>query len=355
MPEEEANLTISYVDLGVTDQAVLKVATGLLAKHNNLQVNILNKENIDGQVVIVDVDNPDGRAFYNQFNARSGRGLLLLSNNALSEHRYPVLCKPVRVQTLRDVIYDLYNDLKIVTKTPAHPTNQTQAVSTSTASVTKNVENNTIVIVAPPVQDAKALENNLFFVLLKAQTEQQCMQVFCPPHSPLFLDPKKGIVATSVSRENLRKMTHGEAVVTSSTKLSETDVEILAKGQLIIPFTSVLWSAAVYGSQGQLIPTHKSDVPVRLKAWPNLSRLDFQPIHMTLTTIMTSQSLSLQDIAQRFQIDWDTVAGFYNACFATGLLLINPVQPAPTMPSVSKEVATKSSLFSKIAKRLKLS
>ncbi|ALG67227.1 hypothetical protein [Beggiatoa leptomitoformis] len=341
----EANLTISYVDLGATDQAVLKVATGLLAKHNDLHANILNKEDVSGHIVIVDVDNPDGQTFYNQFNGRSGRGMLILSNNALNEHRYPVLRKPVRVQTLRDVIFDLHNELQNSTKVPA------RQAPTSTAEADDADKKIKPFVIPPPVKLAE-LDNNLFFVLLKAQTEKQCMQIFCPPHSPLFVDPEKGIVATSASRETLRKMTHGEAPVISSTRLSDTDVDILAKGQLIIPFASVLWSAAVYGSKGQLIATHKSDVPVRLKAWPNLSRLDFQPIHMKLTTIMTGQTLTLQEIAQRFQIEWDVVAGFYNACFATGLLLINPTKAAAVV--APKVVTEKNSLFSKIAKRLKL-
>ena len=90
---------------------------------------------------------------------------------------------------------------------------------------------------------------------------------------------------------------------------------------------------------------------MRLKAWPNLSRLDFDPEHMKLASLMAAQVMSLKQLAERTKLPLATVIGFYNAAFMMGLVLINPnkssSQHAPAEPE-------KMGLFSKIAQRLKL-
>jgi len=324
----QANLSISCVELNTIDYSVLKVATGLLEKMS-VQVDLLAQGDTSGNILVVDVDSEPGKQFYQKFNPSRAHTLLLLSSDALNDNRNLILRKPMRVQTLKDVLYDIHLE----------------------SAPKKKAELEVKADVNAPVKKFDP-QNVLFFLLLKAMEEKQVLQIFCHPYSPLFVHAEQSIVATSSSRDVLRKITHSLTDI-KSTKLSASDFEVLAKGQLIMPLKNLLWSAALYGSQGQIIPFHSLDVPVRLKAWPNLSRLDFDPEHMKIASLMAAQAMSLKQLAERTKLPLATVIGFYNAVFIMGLVLINPNKNSAQHASAPAE-PEKIGLFSKIAQRLKL-
>lgn len=324
------HVSISCLELSNTDHSVLKVAVGLLAR-NDIKVDILDKSDMTGSIIVVDIDTPIGKTFYEKYTTRN-RSLLLLTNDTINDQRHIILKKPVRVQTLKDVLCDICIDTHTISSGLAAKNKEKEIAIDSTVKI--------------------AFKDTLFFTLLKAKQEKQITQIFCPPFSSLFVHPEKGIIATSASRDILRKITRNQTGAVKSTKLSDADFEILSKGQLIIPLESILWSAALYGSQGQLIDGHSADVPVQMKAWPNLSRLEFEPEHMKLASLMTSYPFTLKQLADKAKVPWEKVANFYNAAFATGLIVNNPSH-LPTAKHATKATA-KAGLLSKIAQRLKI-
>jgi hypothetical protein len=310
------------VALSNIDYSVLKVATGLLEKIT-IPVQLI-QHGVSGNVVVIDIDNPVGKTFYDQYHASRAHKLILLTEHNFHDTRHLVLCKPMRVQTVKDVLHDLYTDML-----PRKKNTLTSLSDTSS-------------------ENFKPLEL-LFFILLKAFETKETVQIFCHPYSPLFVQTEKNMVAVS-SRETLRKIIHSTTPI-KSTKIASSDFEILARGQMIVPFKNVLWSAALYGSQGHLIPTHSPDIPVRLKAWPNLSRLDFESEHMKLASLMAGQPVTIRELVARTKLPWSTVVGFYNAVTIMNLVLINPNSAPKHVVQAEPE---KMGLFSKIARRLKL-
>ena len=332
MLEQDAEVTISVIELSSTDCSVLKVAVTLLER-NHLKVHLLEKGNTTGTLVLVDFDTPGGKDFYRQFNYAHHRAMLLLSTETLNDHRNLVLKKPLRVQTLKDALYDLYLGL--------NPQLKISQPSQPPAAETHNLAVNQV-----------NSQNSLFLVLFKALQDKSIIQVFCSPHSPLFVNTISGIIASSISNEILRKIIFSQSYVFKSTKLSSADFEILAKGQVIVPLNQVLWNAALYGSRGQLIEGHSPDIPVQLKAWPNLSRLDFESHHIKLASIMAGKAFTLKQIQLQTNLPWETIVGFYNAAYATNLIVINPANLPTT--TTSKSAPVKASLLAKIANRLKI-
>ncbi len=336
------NITISHVELSNTDLSVLKVSLGIAGGRDDVNMQLLDKSDLSGNIVVVDTDTEAGKQFCSQFQYGRQRVMLLLSSETVNEQRNPTLKKPVRVQTLKDVLVDLYEEMFVkkqlgnVKRSDATGTAQQPAVAASTAP-------------AP----AKKPTEMLFFVLLNLRESKQAAQIFCPPHSPLFIDAKQELVACSASRETLRKMTYGESGPVRSTPISGSDFNILSRGQLIMPLNSLLWSAGVYGSNGILLPGHSLDTPVQMNAWPNLSRLEFSPEHMKLASLMTSQALSLKQIQEQSKLPMPFIIGFYNACYASGLIVIKPSHLPTATPQAKAPV--KSNLLNKIAQRLKLS
>ncbi len=325
---ETKPLSITAIGLSNTDFSVLKVATSLLERHENMTVQLLEKEDYQGDIICIDLDNEGGRKFYQEYTYPRHQALLLLTNDSLSDQRNMVLRKPIRVQTLRNSLSDLYSGLF---SKPTDKANHLEiAVSAEKVEITKS----------------------LFYALLTAKQQQQAYQIYCPPYSPLFVEGKVGMVATSANREMLRKITRGHNPQLRNTQLSNTDFDVLAKGQMIIPLNHLLWSTGLYGSYGQIIPNHSIEEPVRLKAWPNLSRLEFESDHMKLASVMTARAVSLKQIHEKIKVPWSTIIGFYNAAWATDLLITHPGQ-LPTYTATHK-LPAKEGLFAKIANRLKI-
>jgi hypothetical protein len=322
-------ITISCIQFSDTDYSVLKVAVNLLVK-NKIPAKLLDKGDTEGKIFAVDIDTPEGRRFYTQFDYSGKSSLLLLSNEMVNDQRNPVLRKPLRVQTLRDVLYEM-----IVDQMPE--LSKHSAVATTQVDVTS--------VTAPT-----DVNKTLLYALLQARKEKQAMQVYSPPHPALYVEPIQGIIATSASRDTLRKITRSSAAVAIKT-LSQTDFDILARGQQILPLAHVLWSAALYGSGGKLLEGHSIDTPIQLIAWPNFSRLEFESEHMRLTSMMTARPTSLREIQEKTKFPMEVICNFYNATVAINLISVKPVTN-----KVVKTVAEpqKRSLFTKIATRLKI-
>lgn len=334
---DKNTVSISCMELGNTDTSVLKVATKLLSENNShFDARLLPTGDKSGHIILIDTDSPTGQEFYQNFNESRQHTLLLLSSETLNEHRHAVLKKPVRVQTLKDTLHDICID--IISKNAPIP----KAVEQPVENVTEPVEHTN-------------LESTFFFILWKALRDKQVLQIFCSPYSPLFVDGARGLIATSASRATLNKIIHAKPGSMKSTKLSNADFEILSKGQLVVPLKTVLWSAALHNSQGQLIDKHAPDTLIQLKAWPNLSRLEFNANHMKLASLMTVRPITLDDVEKKTKLSRKEVVAFYNAAYVTDLILVGPAH----IPSISQkrisQPAKNSSLLNKIAQRLKLS
>lgn len=327
------NLTISCVQFSDTDYSVLKVAVNLLIK-NKVSIRLLDKGDMKGNIIAVDIDAPEGKSFYSQFNYGNNRALLLVSSDMVHDQRNPVLRKPLRVQTLKDIIFEMISDMK----------------PELAAANARTVDETLREIEEPRFAPTVDMKKTLFYSLLHARKTKQTMQIYTPPHPALYIDPVQGIIATSASREVLRKITHGRAAVVSKV-LTQADFDILARGQQIIPLSHILWAAGLYGSAGQLLEDHSLETPVQLIAWPNFSRLEFEPEHMRLTSLMTLRPTSLKDVKEKTGFSWDVIINFYNAAWATNLISIKPV--TNKVVKAAKE-PQKQSLFNKIAHRLKI-
>ncbi len=326
MPTTHKSISISSIELSDTDYSVLKVAIKLLTEKSNIEFKLLERGDMEGNIIVVDTDTPLGSRFYSQFDYANNRTMLLLSSKIFTDQRSVVLKKPVRVQTLRDTLYDITIGLS-----PISTKAKIVADSATTAPILGK-------------------QGNFFSILLKAKQENLVLQAFCSPHPPLFINAPQKIVATSASREMLRRIIRNPSGPITSTKLSNLDHEVLAKGQVILSFNHVLWSAGLYGSRGQLVREYAPNTLIQLRAWPNFTRIEFDNEHIKLAALMTQQVLTLKEVAEKSQLPWDTVVGFYNAAWATDLILVNP----KGLPTAVSPKPRKTSLLTKIAQRLKL-
>ena len=84
------------------------------------------------------------------------------------------------------------------------------------------------------------------------------------------------------------------------------------------PLEALAWDVALWASRGRIpVGTHL-DHPVRLLAWPNLTRLAVPPEAMRIAGLWSKGGISLRDTVRLLGVPQRYVFAFYSACLALG-------------------------------------
>ncbi|WP_398307475.1 hypothetical protein [Zoogloea sp.] len=145
----------------------------------------------------------------------------------------------------------------------------------------------------------------------------------------LVLDPRKGQAWTARSPNALRALAQ---LPTRGTLHMARQAPDAAFPQGAGPRTleGLEWDLALWASRGRLPQGTNVDHPIRLKSWPNLTRLAVPPEAMRIAGLWSRSSLSLRDTAHALGIPQRYVFAFYSACSALG-----HVEPTVTPPTAA--------------------
>lgn len=134
----------------------------------------------------------------------------------------------------------------------------------------------------------------------------------------LYLDPIGGRAYSMRSANALRALaqlpTRG---MVSLNRVAAHDAPALAtlEGR---PLEALAWDVALWASRGRIpVGTHL-DHPVRLLAWPNLTRLAVPPEAMRIAGLWSKGGISLRDTVRLLGVPQRYVFAFYSACLALG-------------------------------------
>lgn len=123
-----------------------------------------------------------------------------------------------------------------------------------------------------------------------------------------------------------------------------------AEGLVNYPLDTVLWLACILASQGRLMVDSHPAQTVRLKRWPHFLILPHEIMHIKLAAFMLKHTAGLVDIAEKTGFSLTTVIDFFNAC-QTLSLIQQKVHADITLPpkTLSQQ---QHHLFENILKRL---
>lgn len=185
--------------------------------------------------------------------------------------------------------------------------------------------------------------NYLLGLLEKPESDQKIRRCVVAGQAPLFLVPDEGKYYTEADFEGVAKL--------CATPLAEQMVEIVERdgsgGEEVVqvgrmkirrkkepllpdvpghPLSDLLFHAALYASQGRLLPGYNLNTPVRLKSWPDKALLKEaasvkdERYFFSLIAFMVTNSVSLTEIAKATNLPLEKVIDFHNACAVVGLL-----------------------------------
>lgn len=124
-----------------------------------------------------------------------------------------------------------------------------------------------------------------------------------------------------------------------------------------ISMEALIWETALYGARGRVPKGTMLDRPVRLKHWPNFTRILLFPEAMRIAALLSEHTYSLTKTAQLLKIDERSVYSFYSAAYALGLVSIAHIKTTQTEELAEEPLphTRKRALFNGILERLKTS
>ncbi len=322
-----SEVTLSVVGLTPQEGMVVNVAANLLAAldHN---VKVLGSGDHSGDIVLLSPTSELGKTVLGCLVTGQRAVLFVDSEGEASGHA--ALLRPVRVQTLRDLLVELL---------PRLPAGKVARPAAPPAAAS----------VAQPVT-AAPLPGNLFYLLLDAVFTRSLLRVECCEGTVLIHGPTQGIY-TRADGNLLAKVAQAGPEMLRAEKLAESDFMQAARGLSLTRLHDVIWLAERHGSRGVLAGGHSTEVPVRLKVWPKFNSRHVRPEYLKLAALLSRQALTLRALATTGGVALPQVIDFYNAALAFGVVEAKASAPVVTPPPPKSANA---GLLSKIARKLAL-
>lgn len=204
------------------------------------------------------------------------------------------------------------------------------------------------------------LQEQIFHACQLSKTEKVAIQIAVKVNDKweliTFLPNLQGVF-TTLSDFQLRVICTAPKYCTETRvhRYSSEETSILENGpktkvsiQAREPF---LWKVALWTSRGRIPNGTSLSTPVRLRRWPNLTRLHTTPNCMRIATLLIDEARPLRVVAKVLNIPQRHVFAFYTASHALGL--VNAAGEASANASATPGQKHKEhSLLSRILKRL---
>lgn len=324
-------VTLSAVGLSPQEGTVVNVVANLLAALDHA-VKVLDAGDVSGDIVLISHASDAGRAALGALG-KEQRAVLFVD----SEHEvngYPALTRPVRVQTLRDLLVDLVPRIPVQTTQAAAQAQPARPAASPDAKV-----------------PAATHPNNLFYLLLDSVVQRTLLRIDNDTDDVLLVHGPSQCIYTRIAGVGLDQMAKQAPDGLHPRTLAESDFMRATKGMPLTRLHDLIWLAERHGSRGVLLQGHSLDMPVRLKVWPKFNSRHVRPDYLKLAAMLSKQPLTLRALAQSSGVALANVIDFYNASVAFGV--IETMETAPVVTPPPKPSAS-GGLLGKIAKRLAL-
>ena len=359
MPSQDLTaIDIAVLAVGMDERklALLRMAFRL---HRSLRYRLLETVVPDSppDLAIVDIDSAIGWRAWEDFRQRHpDLPALIVASSAPAQAPAPVLDKPLRVETL-------FPQLQALLAKPPRTTPSQGGSAPQTTSVAPPAANS-----APPIAAPAAL------------AEPRAVPDIAPSAAPAAprsvtvrrFDPRRGLLgaAARLARqprpamlladgqpllwlrpdcaqaqwlqpaEQLRELCRQDAPALRAQAAGATP------GVLTQPLPALLWQLAIWSSQGRLPAGIGADTPLRLRQWPNLTRLQALPDATRLSALLTKTPATLRIMVRLLRVEPEHACDFLAATHAIGLLdwrsdapALKVISSAPVRPGAPQTEA----------------
>lgn len=137
-------------------------------------------------------------------------------------------------------------------------------------------------------------------------------------NKPIIVTPcGRGKVLTQLSDNALRNLCIVPSSDQSITVREWTESDASSHETEAISAKAFLWKITLWSSRGRLPAGADVHLPLRLRHWPNFTRIMVPPNAMRIAALMTSRPVSLSEVAKILGLPQRSVFAFFSAANAT--------------------------------------
>ncbi len=321
------------VGLEQQERTILGVVVNLLSAFD-LDVEVVDDASEAPHIALVNGEASVGMEYLHSPDTAPVK--IVISATPLSGYGAHSLSKPVRVQALKDAIFELWT--------------QNQE---SIQQVEKNLGSRSKAKPQPrPAKTEAGLRaeqvQDLMLALLLARSQQKHLLFSGQAGHGVLLDGLHGQYYSGLSGEAMEAVCQQQG---QAQALGPGPFMSAIEGLEAKPFNDIAWSAARFGAAGRLYDGAELDHTLVMKAFPRFPRRHLRPEHTRVAAMLTKTPMSLRELEANSGIAMDVLIEFYNI----GVVL-DVLQAKPTEQREIRKLSggKRGGLLAKIAKRLKI-
>ncbi|HJV07497.1 MAG TPA: hypothetical protein VJ642_09400 [Chromobacteriaceae bacterium] len=345
-------ITVLPVGMDSRKLSVFRMAFRMHSAHVYQLVD--DVQNTEPQLAIIDVDSMDGWEAWENFRQNYPQlPALIVTTTPPVQAPAPVLKKPVRVETLFPQMRELLLKPVTIAQPPQKPlvapapqkieqprhltdvvTNETKEAVTPRVTIAPTppvVAKETVVqkpavstAVEPPTHPATiTLERfdphaGLFGLITRLYRQKTAALIGIDGKPLIFIVPALEKALLLQPLEALQPLCENTTASFYHQELKPDDV--LPADASEMRLQSLIWQLAIWTSRGRLPRGIGADTPIRLRFWPNLTRLPAIPDAMRITAFLTKTPVNLKIITRMLKVEPTHLFTYLTAAYGIGIL-----------------------------------
>ncbi len=298
---------------------------------------VLVEANQAPDLIVVDVDNSQGLSLWHDCQRQYAPIPMVLSSIMLPEFGVAYLPKPVKVETLFPVLRAALNGE--MTFKPEQALSSAHAAEEKKLSFKQQAQS---LHKSTPSLAAEDLRSSLpeaeikhfnpvggVLGALQAACKQKHDCVVLHHERPLLMVfPGIEKVLLAVPPDVLQTLCQDDQLPVHSKTIADNP---MWKEHAKVSLLACLWQVAIWSANGRLIQSLQPDTPIRLRQWPNLTRLAHIPDAMRLSAFLVKAPVSLNMLYKMMRVDLPDILNFLAASHSIDLLVVEPVTTTQTV------------------------
>ncbi len=376
-PSNSDSIPVRSIGMDARKEAVFRMAFKMFTRRRYQLLDTGDTQT--PAVTIIDVDGAEGMAIaYRLHSEQPEQRILLTSVSPQADSVFPVLQKPVRMETLFPALESLLNGgpapgkpagrsgatvmpIRPEVTIPAPSIPVVPSPTAANPSAPKPVATPRLTPVLRPEEIRHFNPQAGLLGLLQIIRRDQSSAIIVNDQQQVILrlDPMADQAILLADDEHLKSLAREEHPLLQMRAPKDTDVPTHASIRHLT-LQSLLWQMGAWTANGRLSQQLQINAPVQLKQWPNLTRLTMLPDALRLAAFLARSPASPALTVKMLRVEPHDLFNFLAAADSLGLLRYNTaenpdnrIQPAtPNAPTVAEIPAAKRSFLGRLLARI---
>lgn len=329
---------VLLVNVDDRQTAMLRMAFKM---YNSVNYQLIQPEdNLQPELVLVDGDADDGEELWHKAKKKFPDAVIVFFGRNAPSFTAPYLMKPIRFDTLFQHLRNLQqgNGVWLADKAAAQKESVSEKIESNTEHVADKIAEHaqhsvTVVRFHP--------QGTLLGMVQKLAQQTEDTAILFDNKPVLIVFPSVEKVLLAVESEALQQLSMQADAEwqTKTVPASASTSQLHDKAKLTLQ--SCIWQLSIWTARGRLIDPITPDTVIRLKAWPNMTRLAYLPEAMRLSAFLVRTPVALNTLYKLLPVSLEDVLNYIAATYSIGALVIEQQLTPPAAQQEKEMVLTR--------------